>query len=257
MRSPLHTILDRPDVWRHSDRPGSESRHGVVPTGHAALDAALHHGGWPRSTLTEILADGCGIGEMQLLAPTLAQCSRGHWRLFFIGAPYLPYAPALHALGVRLERVLVLAPGPRSELLWSLEQVLRSSACGCLLAWLPALRAADYGALRRLQLAANRSHGPVFLFRPAESAHTVSPAALRLRLRIAGDQLELDILKQRGARAGQQLRIERPASLLQPRITPGLLPSVVHEMSNETANGPRDTPYPPPRSSLLPVATMH
>jgi hypothetical protein len=257
MRPPLQAILDRPDVWRHADRPDAGSRHGAVPTGHAGLDAALHHGGWPRATLTEILADDCGIGEMQLLAPALAQCSRGRQRLFFIGAPHLPYAPALHALGVRLEQILVLTPGPRSELLWSLEQVLRSGACGCLLAWLPALRAADYGALRRLQLAAGRSRGLAFLFRPANSAHTVTPAALRLRLRAVGEQLELQVLKQRGARSGQRLRIERPASLLQPRVIPGLLPSVMYSTLPDAAGEPRDAPCWPPRGSLPPAATVH
>jgi hypothetical protein len=257
MRPPLQAILDRPDVWRHSDRPGGGSRHGAVPTGHAGLDAVLHHGGWPRATLIEILADDCGIGEMQLLAPALAQCSRGRQRLFFIGAPHLPYAPALHALGVRLEQVLVLTPGPRNELLWSLEQVLRSGACGCLLAWLPALHAADYGALRRLQLAAGRNCGPAFLFRPADSVHTVTPAALRLRLRAVGAQLELQVLKQRGAQSGQRLWIERPASLLQPRLIPGLLPSVVHTTLPDAPSEPHDTPCWPPQGSCLPAATVH
>jgi hypothetical protein len=156
---------------------------------------------------------------------------------------------------VRLEQVTVITPGQRTDMLWSAEQVLRSGACGCLLAWLPALHAADYTALRRLQLAAGMSRGPVFLFRSTDSAHTLSPAALRLRLRAAPGRLELQLLKQRGGRAGQQFVIGRPASLLQPRVIPGLLPFVIHA----TLPGTATDLLPPwrPRGNGLSAAAVH
>ena len=243
MATPLHAILARPDVWQSVRQRNGESPPGTLPTGHTALDATLHHGGWPCAALTEFVVEGCGIGELQLLAPALAQCSRAARRLFFVGAPYLPYAPRLYALGVRPERVLVLQPRTPADALWSVEQVLRSGACGSLLAWLPAWREADYAALRRLQLAAQGCAGPVFLFRPAGSARALSPAALRIRLEPDAEQLGLEILKQRGGRAGQRLSIMREQVLLQPRCNPELLPVLV-----------RGAP-PPPESPdfLLPV----
>ena len=225
MPTPLQAILARPDVWQAARRAGGV--RGVLPSGHAALDAALHQGGWPCAALSEFVAAGCGIGEMQLLAPALARCARGGRRLFFVGAPCLPYAPALHALGVRPERVLVLAPRTPGDALWSVEQILRSGACGCLLAWLPAWREADYAALRRLQIAAQATAGPAFLFRPPGTARALSPAALRVRLAPSAERLELEILKQRGGRAGQRLSLTRDPELLRPRCAPELLPVVV------------------------------
>ena len=104
----LQTLLARPDVWQAS-RPRTTIADGnALPSGHAALDRVLHRGGWPRAALTEVLSGNCGIGEMQLLAPALAHCSRGSRRLFFVCPPYLPYAPALLAQNVALERLLVV-----------------------------------------------------------------------------------------------------------------------------------------------------
>jgi cell division inhibitor SulA/protein ImuA len=226
MPDPLHDILSRPEVWQASRRHAGRIP-AVLPTGHAALDAVLHHGGWPSAALTEFVAADCGIGEMQLLAPALAACARATRRLFFVGAPYLPYAPALQARGLPPERVLVLSPRTPKDALWSVEQILRSGACGCLLAWLPAWREADYAALRRLQIAAQQCHGPAFLFRPPGTARALSPAALRIRLTPQREELQLEILKQRGGRAGQCIAIARDAALLAPRCSAELLPVVV------------------------------
>ncbi|MFM7273503.1 MAG: translesion DNA synthesis-associated protein ImuA [Gammaproteobacteria bacterium] len=225
MSTLLQGVLSRPDVWQAGRLPASSTPREAEPTGHSALDGVLHHGGWPRAALSELLADQCGIGEMQLLAPALARCSAGRQRLFLVAPPHIPYAPALQALGLRLERLLVLRPAREADLLWSLEQVLRSGACAGLVGWLPAgQRASGYATLRRLQVAARGCQGPAFLFREASGAPAHSPAALRLRLLPAGAELELQILKQRGGNAGQCVRIPRPAELLMPRLHPALLP---------------------------------
>jgi hypothetical protein len=104
------------------------------------------------------------------------------------------------------------------------EQILRSGAAACLLAWLPESRLGDYRALRRLQLAAQGSASLAFLFRPPQAAHSLSPAALRIVLRVRGS-LAVEILKQRGGQAGQQITLVRANTLLQPRIDLALLPS--------------------------------
>jgi len=223
----LQTLLARPDVWQAS-RPRTATATGdVLPSGHAALDRVLQRGGWPRAALTEVLSGNCGIGEMQLLAPALAHCSRGPRRLFFVCPPYLPYAPALLAQDVALERLLVVRAERESDTLWCAEQILRSGAAACLLAWLPESRLGDYRALRRLQLAAQGSASLAFLFRPPQAAHSLSPAALRIVLRGAREHLAVEILKQRGGQAGQQVMLARGNALLQPRIDPALLPATV------------------------------
>lgn len=207
----------------------------VLPSGYAALDQALHRGGWPRAALTELLCTGWGIGEMQLLSPLLARCSTGPRQLFFLGAPHLPYAPALHACGIRLESVLLVQPTRDHDLLWCAEQILRSGTAACLLAWLPETRLADYTALRRLQLVAQRGDSTAFLFRPARVAHTPSPAVLRLMLSTAGEQLAIEILRQRGGRSGQRIGIPRDATLLYRHLDPELLP--VGELQHAISDG--------------------
>jgi len=225
----LQTLLARPDVWQAS-RPRAVTATGdTLPSGHAALDRVLHRGGWPRAALTEVLSGSCGIGEMQLLAPALAHCSRGTRRLFFVCPPYLPYAPALLAQDVALERLLVVRAERDVDTLWCAEQILRSGAAACLLAWLPESRLGDYRALRRLQLAAQGSASLAFLFRPPQAAHSLSPAALRIVLRGTREHLALEIVKQRGGQAGQQLTLARANALLQPRIDPALLPATVDQ----------------------------
>lgn len=256
MNRQLQALLARPDVWQASQRAANETRN-TLPTGHAALDATLHQGGWPYAALTELLTDGCGIGEMQLLAPALAHCSRGPRRLFFLSPPYLPYAPSLHAFGVQLEHLQLVSAPPGADTLWCAEQILRSDACSCLLAWLPESRQVDYPALRRLQLAARTSNGPAFLFRPTHTARTLSPAALRLVLHGTANQLTVEIMKQRGGRAGQCVSIARPDTLLRARIRPSMLPAVTSVTSTDPAATAPGTHLHKERSSTQPQAAMH
>jgi len=224
MDNPLRTLLARPDVWQASRSHAASETSGVLPTGHTTLDRALHGGGWPCGALTELLESHWGIGEMQLLAPVMARCSGGLRRLFLVGPPHLPYAPALLARGVRVERLLIVRTKREQDTLWCAEQILRSGTSACLLAWLPETRRSAYPALRRLQLAAQHSGCPAFLFRPAQASRALSPAALRMALRSENEQLVIEVIRQRGGRAGQQLALARPERFLQPRIDPMLLP---------------------------------
>ena len=101
---------------------------------------------------------------------------------------------------------------PSADLLWALEQSLKSGHVGAVLAWLPLNLRAD--ALRRLQLAAQSHEGPVFLFRDALARSQPSPAPLRLLLQPAGiDQLSVRLLKRRGPALAQPLRLALPPVL--------------------------------------------
>jgi protein ImuA len=107
-------------------------------------------------------------------------------------------------------RLAPLLPG--ADLLWALEQALKSGQVGAVLAWLPVNLRAD--ALRRLQLAAQAQAGPVFLFRDALARGRPSPAPLRLLLQPAGiDALALRILKRRGPLLAQPLKLVLPPVL--------------------------------------------
>ncbi len=59
-----------PALWL-GHQLGRQAEHAVA-SGFAALDAQLPGGGWPRRVLTELLLAHPGVGEIRLLAPSLA-----------------------------------------------------------------------------------------------------------------------------------------------------------------------------------------
>src|SRR5262245_32773432 len=115
----LQELLAHPSVWRGR----SQAPVQTLSTGYAALDAGLPGGGWPRHGLVEVLTAEPGVGELYLLLPVLAalsQASPARW-CTWVTPPHEPYAPALEAHGVALDRMLVV----RTYLpLWALEQAL-------------------------------------------------------------------------------------------------------------------------------------
>ena len=213
-----------PALWRAHQL--GRQREACTATGFAALDAELPGGGWPHRMLTELLLPQPGVGEIRLLAPALAAIAAapaGRSRSVMLFDPPAPLcAWALGRLGVDTQQLLVVhgrcgAHGARhllasADLLWALEQALKSGQAGALLTWLPLRLPAD--ALRRLQLAAQSHDGPVFLFRQIETRCRPSAAPLRLSLRSAGiDALSLRVLKRRGPVAAAPLRLALPAVL--------------------------------------------
>jgi hypothetical protein len=200
--SSIDELLRHPGVWRARD--GSSQPPGL-PTGFSALDHCLPGGGWPRQGLIEILADRHGIGELSLLMPALAAlCGEereGGW-LAWVSPPYQPYAPALAARGIDVQRVLVVRSGPPA---WVMEQSLRSGACSAVLGWSGYI---DLHGLRRLQLAAEQAACLAVLFRRSQESRLPSPAMLRIMLSAGQTGLDVRILKSRGG---------RPTSLTLPR----------------------------------------
>lgn len=192
MRS-LEAVLNHPAIWRGNDcaRVAIPS----IPTGFPELDAALPGGGWPAAALTEIYAERRGIGEMQLLMPAAARLTcAGRW-VTLIAPPYIPYAPALAARGLRLSRLILVRAPSAEERFWAFEQVLRHPGCGAVLAWVD--RASER-ALKRLQLAAEAGGAVALLFRAARSI-PASPAALRLHIGRLQNRTAVRILKRRGS----------------------------------------------------------
>jgi protein ImuA len=203
-----------------------QQRGTAVASGFAELDAALPGGGWPVRVLTELLLPHAGIGEVRLLTPALAAVQQQQRSVILFDPPALPSGWALSACGLDVQQLFVVrsreaargrAPGPlpAADLLWALEQSLKSGHVGAVLAWLPARLAAD--TLRRLQLAAQAHDGPAFLLRDEAARLKPSPAPLRLLLRAAGpDELRVQMLKRRGPPLAQALTLALPAVLSAP-----------------------------------------
>ena len=197
MKASVAELAKLPGVWRGGEL--EKVVHAVHATGHAALDAQLPGGGWPTGTLSEVLHDGVGIGEVSFLAGTLAQTCDGDRMIAWINAPYLPYAPALAQRGIPLERCVVVRPKNREDALWAAEQSLKSGACGAVLLWIAeGRRQDDYAWLRRLQMASESGRCMAVLFRPSSAEKLSTPAHLRVALSREAGLLQVRIPKRRG-----------------------------------------------------------
>ena len=196
----LARLLEHPGIWRGR----SAAALPVLASGFAALDGALPGNGWPRTGLIEILPGRFGSGELDLLLPALGALTRApaaRWCVW-VAPPLTPFAPALAARGVALDRVAVVQ-GARP--LWAFEQILGSGACDAALAW---AREARPREIRRLQLAAERGRSLGVLFRPRRAARESSAAVLRLALERRGAAMRVTLLKGRGARGVVELHCE-------------------------------------------------
>ena len=146
------------------------------------------------AAITEIYAERTGVGEVQLTMPAMARLTQtGRW-VTVVAPLHVPYAPALAANGVRLDRLLLIETQNADDNVWACEQALRAPCCGAVLLWQDHL---NERALRRLQLAAESAGTTLFLFRSARVA-PASPAALRLHVSRADNRTIVRILKRRG-----------------------------------------------------------
>jgi hypothetical protein len=218
--SELARLLEHPAIWRGRSAARTAASGGqAIPTGFGALDDCLPGRGWPRTGLMEILVPRFGVGELYLLLPALAALTRrpaARWCLW-VAPPLEPFAPALVAHGMVLERVLIArAPVSHGSMQtrsngsppqaqgsaayhWAFEQSLGSGACDVAMAWARRPRARE---IRRLQLAAERGRTLGVLFRSRSAARESSPAILRVALEPLPQGVRLTLLKSRGGRQG-------------------------------------------------------
>ena len=105
---PLSNLLDARRVWRGRAEPPPA---GEQPTGWAALDAVLPSGGWPAAALSEILLPLDGVGELQLVLPTLARLSQGARPVVLVAPPYLPCVAVWRQHGVGMRGIEIITAG--------------------------------------------------------------------------------------------------------------------------------------------------
>ena len=227
--SDQNPLLQHPHLWRAGQLDAAQS---AEPSTYASLDAHLPGGGWPLGSVTELLLPRAGIGELQLLAPALARLSNRQRWIIWINPPFVPYAPALAALGIDTSKILLVRTNlPSSALpadslsthknaagkqardaLWALERASRSGTCSAALAWLDErhLRPQD---TQRLQVAAAQGKTLTCLFRPTTALEQASMAPLRLQLEppaarsAAGQAITVHIAKRRGGWAVPNLQV--------------------------------------------------
>ena len=135
----------------------------------------------------------------------------------WIAPPFVPYAPALAALGVALDRLTVVTPETAADAAWAAEQALRSGVLGAVLWWemLQGRALTLTATLRRLHLAAMEGHTPLFALRPAAVCAHSSPAPLRLIIEPRGaSQLAVEVFKRRGPPMAVPLVLTLPGLML-------------------------------------------
>src|SRR2546423_7464746 len=97
MKAALAELLHNPLLWQGDRLARAED---AVASGFAALDRELPGGGWPQASLTELLLDHQGIGELRLLPPPLQALVRARAWSALIAPPHVPYAPAVSPHGI-------------------------------------------------------------------------------------------------------------------------------------------------------------
>ncbi len=229
------------DPWQDDRRVWRAAVHGLatgrcMPTGFAPLDAELPGGGWPTRMLCEVLMEVPGAGEWRLLAPALRAGTKPHpdgarWGLrgrrgkgslskavLLINPPRTPHLAGLLAEGLEGVNWVWIAPEGPKHVLWATEQAIRSQAAAAVLAWLPEARPEH---LRRLQVAALNSTGPVFAMRPLAASAQPSAAPLRVQVRCDSPwQLQVNVLKRRGPPQAEWLTLSAVPRSLSPFMTP-------------------------------------
>jgi protein ImuA len=173
----------RDEIKRLERRPAR--REGQAVCGIEPIDALLP-GGFPCGALSE-LRGGPSSGKTAVALSTIARLPRGALAAFIDGRGEL-YPPAAAALGVELERLLIVRPPGGEEggrlALWAAEALLGSGAFAAVAIELPRgrpFRGAET-ALRRLVTAAEQG-GAVGLWLSPPGAVLRLPAAVRLELR--------------------------------------------------------------------------
>jgi protein ImuA len=159
---------------------------GVVPTGFAAIDAALPEGGLARGALHEILAeaaDGAAAGGFLVrLLVGLAVAGPILWCLPRPGFDEPePYGPGLARLGLEPGRVILARARRDQDLLWAMEEGLKTPG---LAAVIGEPRTLDLTASRRLQLAAESVGGLGLVLRCAKEGRAGTTVAVT-RWRVA------------------------------------------------------------------------
>lgn len=161
-----------------SDLSALETGGRVLPLGADVIDAALG-GGLAFGSLHELapLAP-LHLGAAMGFALTLAARAGGRKHALWIQPDFagleagLPYGPGLTALGLPMQRLLLLRVARPVDALWAMEEALKSHVLATVIAELTEDgAAADLTATRRLVLAARDGGGIGLLLR-----HRISPA---------------------------------------------------------------------------------
>ena len=194
-------------IWRgNTAQQQLKAQQKYIKTGFEALDKALHGNGWPSKALTEIGLSHGGIGELRMLLPALRALQENSLQtnIILVNPPYLPFAPAWEKEGIQIDKLTVVKTNNIQDTLWSMEQSINAACCAAVLGWTGSYNLTTQ-ALRRLQLATEKSQTWNVLLRHTRCLEQSSVAGLRIQLDPNPySQLTAKILKQPNGWGGQK-----------------------------------------------------
>jgi hypothetical protein len=204
----IQNLRDRLEQLDQSSRPDNGP---VLYTG-SALDRLLPGKGWRAGTLTEWLSDGEGSGASTLAFAVSAELLKPGGSLVVIDANREFYPPGIAPAGIPLERTVVVQPRSKEDVVWVMEQTLRSGAASVVIGW---IGLAGERILRRLHSAAETGGTFGFLVRPAVCRREPSRAEVRLWVETlpgsrqsANWRLRTSVLYRRGGSQGDSVEVE-------------------------------------------------
>jgi len=174
MNSILMQLHDNHQIWH------GNSHHiamDTISTGDSSFDDYLH-GGLPDASVIELQTIN-GIGELRLLMPYLASKSKSTRLICFIAPPSAISSQMLLANGIAPHQVLVLSGQKGNDILWSVEQCLKSGCVGAVVLWHQQFSIAQ---IKRFKLAAEQGQSSLIIIRQQPSLSMCLPVQLSLNL---------------------------------------------------------------------------
>jgi hypothetical protein len=214
-----------------------------VSSGSALIDNLLPINGFRRGSLVEWLGQpGSGATTMALLAAR--EAGRCGGALVMVDPRRRFYPPAALALGIDLEKLILIRPANQRDERWALVQALNCRAVAAVLCWPEKL---DSRAGRRWQLAAEQGGTLGFLVRPLEMAAGATWSEARLH--VAGvpsagpRRLRIELLRSRSSgamhtREGRSIEVEvDEGGLVHETRALHLVPRVAHPAPSRRSAG--------------------
>jgi len=197
--------------------------------------------GWPVGTLTELLLQQAGVGEMRLLGPAPVAVSKKR-PIALVAPQQVPNAQGYAYMGVDPSRLMWLKDGEIIRRAMERGADPQDGSCGALMLWQQHIRSES---LRRLLLAAQSSETLFVIMRPLARAQDSSPAPLRLAVRPAADAVAVEVVKRKGPASAEPIIVkllQSPNLMSQHRRAPRRIvelpvPAVEHAAVSEWRGG--------------------
>ncbi len=178
----LRTRIRALETAPHGDRRRPAE---VMPFGAPEVDSALPWGGLPRACVHEVAGCGPAAGAAGgaaaegFCAALLARLAAGRGPALWCLARADLHGPGLGAFGLDPDRLIVARARREGDVLWAMEEGLRSGRPGAVLG---EARGFDLTAGRRLQLAAAAGGVTCLVLRPPDAIPAPGAAVTRWRV---------------------------------------------------------------------------